>query len=586
MKRARIDDDFNPVYPYNPIDKPPVTFITPPFTSSDGLQEKPPGVLSLNYKNPVVVQNGALTLKLGSGLSVNDSGELTSDVGEVAPPLFKQNKILGLAYGEPLTLQDSKLIIALTDPLSLQSGRLGLQYSSPLTLQNSKLTLPLGAPLVNDNETLTLRLQRPLLTDINNALTLSTEAPLSTTTGSLRLNSVAPLGIAKNALRVLFSSPLYLQNDFLTLAVEQPLATTSGGKLALQVTQPFKIEKNALSLDTASPLSVQNNSLTVSVTPPLKIFDTSLGVVCKPPLTTNESALSLNTGNGLTVNDSTLQVNIGSGLQFSNGAITAIGTAITAQPPLVYSNNELSINIGGGLRYSSVYKSIAIKNDPFKGLDIDYYGFLVPKLGNGLRFNTSNGNIDVVFPSPPEPQPDTLWTSPDPSANCTLFEELDAKVWLSLVKTGSMVHGLISVKILKGLSQGPPTNYNFLSIILQFNENGIRIAASPSSAGDEFQGTIVSSATWGYKTSNSTDTNITNAKRFMPNSTRYPRGGTTVQNELFGNSYIQGRYDMPVPYTLKFNTVDVGYSIIFKWGIVRLQKPDLPDCPFSYISEE
>lgn len=583
MKRARIVEDFNPVYPYDTPNAPAVPFITPPFTSSDGLQEKPPGILSLNYKDPIATKNGALTLKLGSGLDINDEGELTSNLDSITPPLFKENKTMGLAFNDPLTLQNNQLVVAYTSPLTLQHGKIALQYGSPLTLNNDKLTLNFNAPLTDINHTLSLRFAQPLFVNNYNELAFSAEAPLNTAAGTLRLQSAAPLGIADSTLRVLYSSPLYLQNNFLTLAIERPLAITSQGKLTLQVSQPLKLE---------------DNSLAVSVTSPIKVVDSSIGLASNPPFTVDDSGLSLSTGDGLTVSNSKLQVNIGAGLHFSNGAITASGTVLTASLPLVFSNNQLSLNIGGGLRYSTTYKSIAVKYDIFKGLDIDYYGFLVPKLGNGLQFDKTgnfeaklgkhlqfdgSGKIDVVFPNP---NPDTLWTSPDPLANCTLFTELDAQVWLSLVKTGGMVHGFMSFKPLKGLAMGPSINYNFLSIIVQFNENGVRINASPSSTDNEFQGTLAPNATWGYRVNNTTDTNVTNARAFMPNSTRYPRGGTALQNQLFGSTYINGDYNTPVPYTVKFNTVSSGYSIVFKWGIVRLQQTNLPDCTFSYITEE
>ena len=82
MKRARLEDDFNPVYPYehyNPLDIP---FITPPFASSNGLQEKPPGVLSLKYTDPLTTKNGALTLKLGTGLNIDENGDLIQPLEE------------------------------------------------------------------------------------------------------------------------------------------------------------------------------------------------------------------------------------------------------------------------------------------------------------------------------------------------------------------------------------------------------------------------------------------------------------------------------------------------------------------------
>ncbi|ALE30484.1 long fiber [Simian adenovirus 17] len=607
MKRTRIDDDFNPVYPYDPIDAPSIPFITPPFVSSNGLQEKPPGMLSLNYQDPITTQNGALTLKLGSGLNINQDGELTSDASVlVTPPITKANNTIGLAFNAPLTLQSDTLNLACNAPLTVQDNRLGITYNSPLTLQDSELALAVTPPLDTANNTLALKTARPIITNSNNELTLSADAPLNTSTGTLRLQSAAPLGLVDQTLRVLFSNPLYLQNNFLSLAIERPLALTTTGSMAMQISQPLKVEDgslslsiesplnlkngnltlgtqspltvtgNNLSLTTTAPLTVQNNALALSVLLPLRLFNnTSLGVAFNPPISSANNGLSLDIGNGLTLQYNRLVVNIGGGLQFNNGAITA---SINAALPLQYSNNQLSLNIGGGLRYNGTYKNLAVKTDSFRGLEIDSNQFLVPRLGSGLKFD-QYGYISVI---PPTVTPTTLWTTADPSPNATFYDSLDAKVWLALVKCNGMVNGTIAIKALKGTLLQPTAS--FISFVMYFYSNGTRRTNYPTF---ENEGILASSATWGYRQGNSANTNVTSAVEFMPSSTRYPvNKGTEVQNMELTYTFLQGDPTMAISFQAIYNHALEGYSLKFTWRVRNRERFDIPCCSFSYITEE
>ncbi|ALE30483.2 short fiber-2 [Simian adenovirus 17] len=78
MKRSRIDDDFNPVYPYDAQFNPP-SFLTPPFVSSDGFKDSPSGVLSLNINENkgLTISNSQLTVKLEEDLTFSPTGGIT-----------------------------------------------------------------------------------------------------------------------------------------------------------------------------------------------------------------------------------------------------------------------------------------------------------------------------------------------------------------------------------------------------------------------------------------------------------------------------------------------------------------------------
>ncbi|AUG71860.1 long fiber [Rhesus adenovirus 65] len=559
MKRARVDEDFNPVYPYDSPNAPIMPFITPPFTSSDGLQEKPLGVLSLNYKDPVTTQNGSLTLKLGSGLNINDQGQLTSTAGEVEPPLTNNNNKLALAYSQPLAVENNRLIVSYNAPLAVTGNSLGLQVSEPI--------------FINDND----------------KLALQTAAPLKTNAGTLRLQSAAPLGLAEETLKLLFSKPLYLQGDFLSLGIERPLAIAAAGTLALQLTPPLTTNDSGLTISTADPVTVsngnlglrisrplvvQNNSLSLALTPPLRLFNSEpvLGLGFTFPITVVDNLLSLNIGNGLTLLYNKLTANLGRDLQFQNGAIAV---SLTTEPPLQYTT-KLQLNVGAGLRYNGASRKLDVDINQQKGLTWENNA-VVPKLGQGLYFDPQ-GNIAM---SPTNVKPDTLWTTADPSPNCSVYTDLDAKLWLSLVKCGGMVQGSIALQAQKGtlMSVTEPS----VTIILHFNDNGVRINYPTL----DNQGTLGRDSTWGYRQGQSANTNVTNAVEFMPNSSRYPRGrGEQAQNQTVGYTCLQGNLSMPIFFQVQYNYVTTGYSFKFTWQAVQRQKFDIPCCSFSYITEE
>lgn len=107
-KRLRVEDDFNPVYPYGYARNQNIPFLTPPFVSSDGFKNFPPGVLSLKLADPITIANGDVSLKVGGGLTVEkDSGKLQADA---KPPLQVANdNKLQLAYAPPFDVIDNKL---------------------------------------------------------------------------------------------------------------------------------------------------------------------------------------------------------------------------------------------------------------------------------------------------------------------------------------------------------------------------------------------------------------------------------------------------------------------------------------------
>lgn len=107
-KRLRVEDDFNPVYPYGYARNQNIPFLTPPFVSSDGFQNFPPGVLSLKLADPIAITNGNVSLKVGGGLTVEqDSGNLK--VNPKAPLQVATDNQLEISLADPFEIKNKKL---------------------------------------------------------------------------------------------------------------------------------------------------------------------------------------------------------------------------------------------------------------------------------------------------------------------------------------------------------------------------------------------------------------------------------------------------------------------------------------------
>lgn len=159
MKRTRVDEDFNPVYPYDSTSTPAVPFISPPFVNSDGLQENPPGVLSLRIAKPLYFDmERKLALSLGRGLAITSTGQLESTQSvQTAPPLVVNNSnTLVLRYSSPLGLSGDNLILNCSDPLRVVNNSLTFSYLSPLRFEGGSLTFNYTSPLKLLNSSLAI----------------------------------------------------------------------------------------------------------------------------------------------------------------------------------------------------------------------------------------------------------------------------------------------------------------------------------------------------------------------------------------------------------------------------------------------
>ncbi|AFK92153.1 fiber [Human adenovirus D10] len=122
-KRLRVEDDFNPVYPYGYARNQNIPFLTPPFVSSDGFQNFPPGVLSLKLADPIAITNGNVSLKVGGGLTVE-----------------QQTGNLSVNPAAPLQVASDKLQLVLAPPFEVKDGKLSLKTGNGLKVIDKSIT--------------------------------------------------------------------------------------------------------------------------------------------------------------------------------------------------------------------------------------------------------------------------------------------------------------------------------------------------------------------------------------------------------------------------------------------------------------
>ncbi|AFD22088.1 fiber 2 [Simian adenovirus A1312] len=353
------------------------------------------------------------------------------------------------------------------------------------------------------------------------------------------------------------AAPLILQNGTLTLTYSSPLMLTPQNTLGLQVQHPLRVQNS-----------------------------TGLSLLTAPPLALGATGLTLQTGPGLQVQDSSLAPRLGDGLELNtDGAIqVATAAALTLQNhkvglavdwPLT-ATDKLRLLTSHGLTVDPNLHQLKVDVNIFKGLTFDN-NQLVVKAGHGLRFD-EGGFLTLTQP------PDTLWTTSDPSPNCTVKEELDSKLSLALTKNGGQVHGLVSLLGLKGpLASIPASDMGWVTITLAFDEQG-RLQFGENT-------NLASSATWGYRQGQSVNpTPPENALGFMPNSLAYTRGqGQHTRNHTFVPTYMKADHQKPLSLQVTFNELSTGYSLRFTWmGVFHYPGEQFlaPPCAFSYLAEE
>ncbi|ADM46168.1 IV fiber 55.8 kDa protein [Human mastadenovirus C] len=528
MKRARPSEDtFNPVYPYDTETGPPtVPFLTPPFVSPNGFQESPPGVLSLRLSEPLVTSHGMLALKMGSGLSLDQAGNLTSNTITVSQPLKKTKSNITLETSAPLTVSSGALTMATTSPLVISDNTLTMQSQAPLTVQDSKLSIATKEPLTVLDGKLALQTSAPLSATGNNALTITTSPPLTTANGSLA---------------VTMENPLYNNN----------------GKLGLKIGGPLQVatDSHALTLGTGQGVAVHNNLLHTKVTGAIG-FDTS-------------GNMELKTGDGLYVD--------------SAGPNQKLHINLNTTKGLAFDNTAITINAGKGLEFETDSSNgNPIKTKIGSGIQYDTNGAMVAKLGTGLSFDSSGAitmgsiNNDRL----------TLWTTPDPSPNCRIASDKDCKLTLALTKCGSQILGTVSALAVSGNMASINGTLSSVNLVLRFDDNGVLM--SNSSLDKQYWNFRNGDSTNGQPYTYAVGF-MPNLKAYPKTQSKTAKSNIVSQVYLNGDKSKPLHFTITLNGTDETNQVSK-YSISFSWswnsGQYTNDKFATNSYTFSYISQE
>lgn len=545
MKRS-IPSDFDPVYPYG--DKRPFN-IMPPFYSQDGFQEAPTATLSLKIDNPLTFNSdGDLTVKVGGGVTINQNGQLetTNATTAVNPPLEYANGAISLNTGEGLTLDSTQRLTTLAAaPLISTSAGIGLNAGDGLEVKDDKLKVKGGQGIA----------------------------------------------VGVDGVEVTAASYFSFPNNTLSLILNPPFTLDSGGQLALTLGNGLQLTNDQLSVKTSPVFTFSDGAMSLNAGNGIQIENQAVAVYAASYFQYTDRALALRLANGLTTSNNNLVINYGKGLFINTGESGRL--QVNIRSPLNYygSSNSIGLETGNGLGVTSLgalggnlYVALGA------GLSFDAVGNVQVNIGDGLELSTniigvklgngltfSGGAITLAGDSPAYTDY-TLWTTPDPSPNASISEELDAKLVLSLSKAGSTAIGTVGIVGVKGA-------------LLSIGEQAINAEVYFDTNGNISFATSTLKSYWGFRTGDSYDPNSTlNPLYLMPNQAAYPPGRSTITQISSLEVYLGGDTSKPVALEVAFNTLEYfGYSLKFTWrnlGSYTGQTFAVSLGTFTYITQQ
>lgn len=367
-------------------------------------------------------------------------------------------------------------------------------------------------------------------------------------------NPVYPYGYARNQ-NIPFLTPPFVSSD--------GFQNFPPGVLSLKLADPIAISNGNVSLKVGGGLTVEKESgdLKVNAKAPLQVAtDKQLEIALADPFEVSNGKLSIKAGHGLKVIDNSI-----SGLEGLVGKLVVLtGQGIGTENLL--NNDGTSRGVG-----------INVRLGKDGGLSFD-------KKGDLVAWNKKDDRR-------------TLWTTPDPSPNCSISEERDSKLTLVLTKCGSQILATVSLLAVKGKfsninnKDNPTDDYKKFTVKLLFNDKGVLM--ENSSLKKEY---------WNYKSDDSiVPKAYENAVPFMPNIKAYPKPTTDTSTNpedkksagkryIVSNVYIGGAPDKTVVITIKFNAeTESAYSITFDFSWAKTFENvqfDSSSFTFSYIAQD
>nr|BAD35105.1 fiber protein [Human adenovirus E4] len=383
-----------------------------------------------------------------------------------------------------------------------------------------------------------------------------------------------PLGV----LSLRLADPVTTKNGEITLNLGEGVDLDDSGKLIANTVNkaiaPLSFSNNTISLNMDTPLYTKDGKLSLQVSPPLSILRSTilntLALAFGSGLGLRGSALAVQLASPLTFDDKgNIKITLNRGLHVTTG--NAIESNISWAKGIKFEDGAIATNIGKGLEFGTSSTETGVNNA---------YPIQV-KLGSGLSFDSTGaimaGNKDY--------DKLTLWTTPDPSPNCQILAENDAKLTLCLTKCDSQILATVSVLVVRSGNLNPITGtVSSAQVFLRFDANGVLLTEHSTLK-----------KYWGYRQGDSIDgTPYTNAVGFMPNSTAYPKTqSSTTKNNIVGQVYMNGDVSKPMLLTITFNGTDdttSAYSISFSYtwtnGSYIGATFGANSYTFSYIAQE
>lgn len=555
----------------------------PPFYNSNGFEDAPTTVLSLDAEKPLSTESGKLALKTGAGLSVNENGELqsTSAVPNVSAPLTNTNSNIGLGINTPLSVQNGKLDLKTGAGLSvnengeLQATASAPNVSAPLTSSNSNITLGYSEPLSVQNNKLTvsvgdgLNIYNGKLVVIPDTTELPPLPPLTKQTGRLGLNIANPFFVNNNTLRLNAGKSMQLNGGALDICnPKAPIQFQDNGALALGMQPPFNIYNGGLNLKLGAGLSIVDGALTVTAAATAATAKTAEA----DPNTEEKAAQT----DAEMLDESANQIKQQPAV--ANEVESSAPFILSASPPLKYADNNLQLILSPQFKVQDdmlyinsdtnyTFMEPIINTDHGITLSFTQPFVLQEKMlslstaaplsigRTGLELSIGSGLVikNNLLCS----HTDTLWTTAEPSPNVSISSELSAKLWLTLTRCGDLVQGLVAIQGLKAPDDRITTETP-KSVKLIFLENGALNVEQSSLKG-----------AWGFKVNNSVDPKaVENALSLMPNQAVYPlTKGVEARSSIMTQTYL-GSSSRPATLEVSCNSiVKKGFSLEFKWSV-------------------
>lgn len=341
--------------------------------------------LSLTVEDPLEAGTNGLKIRLGQGLSTDNSGALqvtaVSQNLTAESPLHITNDTISLHTDAGFLVDTGthSLKLNVAEPLAVDSTTgLGLNYDPNMfqisaSAQQLQLKLPANSAITASDDGLTVQVNLGL--DIGQTGQINVKVEGS---GGLDFDEYGQLKVKKG--NGITSS----ETSGLTVQTVAPLSTTAAG-VRLNLGPGFQTANNLLSLNLEAPLAISQNKLALTYSSPITVVDESeLTVTVEEPLSIGQNAIELMLAPSMTKTASG-----GLSLKSSNTLVVPENAAAEVQcvQPLERSSSGVMLN------YDTT--TLAVENNKLKVKATP----VALNAAAPIQFNTTTNNLNLNYNS-------------------------------------------------------------------------------------------------------------------------------------------------------------------------------------------